>query len=334
MSRLRLLIYVAFFGIQGCSSGRLSGQAFEYPRFIAFFSAKDNGYITSSGVPVLSGYDSVGPFSEGRAWCRRDGNLLLIDIDGNIKCQPNVKTQALLGSPFSGGVSWLNVNDGYCLLNRSGAIIATLDADRVRSHKEGFSAFRKEEKWGFCDFGGKEVVKCRFLFAGDFCEGLARVSNDARLWGYIRPDGSYAIPPQYQMAWDFQEGWAAVKDEQTYFFINKKGQRVLETSFEEVRAFSNGVAVGRIGSKWGWIDRNGEWIVKPIYKFAFDAQEGLIAAEVSEHCYGYMTIDGKAHIAPQFWRAEPFEAGIARVMWENGKHGIINLNGEIIWQEK
>ncbi|RPJ58724.1 MAG: WG repeat-containing protein [Acidobacteria bacterium] len=48
-------------------------------------------------------------------------------------------------------------------------------------------------------------------------------------------------------------------------FIDRYGRRVIEARFDSVWSFSEGLAPAQMGTKWGYIDRTGEWAIAPRY---------------------------------------------------------------------
>jgi len=60
---------------------------------------------------------------------------------------------------------------------------------------------------------------------------LAAVAEQSGRWGYIRPDGSYAIRPEYQAAYDFHNGLAVVSIGQKAGVIDKTGALKLKSSY-------------------------------------------------------------------------------------------------------
>jgi hypothetical protein len=61
------------------------------------------------------------------------------------------------------------------------------------------------------------------------------------------------IPPQFDAAESFLEGLAAVKIDDFWGYIDKKGQLVIPSEFSEAKPFREGLALVNIGSKWGYI---------------------------------------------------------------------------------
>jgi len=64
-----------------------------------------------------------------------------------------------------------------------------------------------------------------------------------------------------------------------YGFINNKGETVIPFEFFNTRNFSEGLApAANAKNDWGFIDKKGNWVIKPTYDFAdsFDAGEARV----------------------------------------------------------
>ena len=56
--------------------------------------------------------------------------------------------------------------------------------DNAWMHFEGLARVEVDDKWGFINKEGNEVIPCLFDDAGDFSEGFARVKLGDK-WGFI-----------------------------------------------------------------------------------------------------------------------------------------------------
>ncbi len=90
--------------------------------------------------------------------------------------------------------------------------------------------------------------------------------------GYLnRFTGKVVAPEQYDKAWVFSEGLAAVVKDSKLFFIDHKGECVLDGSWameaDRDYLFKDGycVVTGFETGKNGLIDRNGDWVIQPEY---------------------------------------------------------------------
>jgi len=80
-------------------------------------------------------------------------------------------------------------------------------------------------------------------------------------WGFIDKQGKTVINPQFYEIWlgSFKQGLAAVQigDYKTgkRGFVDTRGKFVINPQFDEGHAFSEGLAVIRVGDQWGYISR-------------------------------------------------------------------------------
>jgi len=91
----------------------------------------------------------------------------------------------------------------------------------------------------------------------------------------------------------------------------------------------------KIGDEYGYINQEGEWVLKPQKYHSLDYSEGLlphfIGVELINAKYGYLNNKGNFEIQPKYKSASKFSEGLACVTtW--GKQGYINTSGEWIWK--
>lgn len=114
-----------------------------------------------------------------------------------------------------------------------------------------------------------------------FSEGLIAIRRD-RLLGYMDLEGNIAIEPHYDQGGEFAEGLAAAQLEGHWMFIDKTGAVTAE--FPAGIAFAESLSDGlslvsgdrdQPGRKFGYVDRNGHWTIKPAWDDAEPFHEGL-----------------------------------------------------------
>lgn len=115
---------------------------------------------------------------------------------------------------------------------------------------EGLCAVRIGPKWGFIDKTGKLVIPAKFDTAGAFCEGLACVREGKKL-GYVNKTGAYVIPLQFD--------WPNIEDHTDTPDLDFSKEII--SKYE----FGDGLAPASIGGKWGYIDKQGKFVVQPRY---------------------------------------------------------------------
>ena len=71
------------------------------------------------------------------------------------------------------------------------------------------------------------MIQPQFDSVSDFYKGLARVKQDNK-WGYIDKTGKEVIPCKYDVAIFFSEGLARIKLNGEYSYIDKTGKECFE----------------------------------------------------------------------------------------------------------
>ena len=83
-----------------------------------------------------------------------------------------------------------------------------------------------DEKYGFADTDENIIIPCKWSYALNFSEGLASVTNEKGLSGYINYHGELVIPCKYKEAWPFKNGIANVRLNEVPYYIDKKNELV------------------------------------------------------------------------------------------------------------
>jgi hypothetical protein len=106
-----------------------------------------------------------------------------------------------------------------------------------------------------------------------------------------------------------------------YYFLN-----VYQSGFETGKYY----AAVKVDGRWGFIDENGKYIIKPKFMDVLTASESLIGVEVAgSETWGFIDKSGKLVIKPDFEKVRSFSEGLAAVR-VNGKWGFIDKNGKLV----
>jgi hypothetical protein len=204
-------------------------------------------------------------------------------------------------------------------------------------------------KYFFINRKGQRVTP-EFDGAFDFSEDLAAVEVDHKI-GYIRRDGTFALPPIHAGASgiDFSEGLVAVRVEGKVGFMDTTGSIVVKPSYDDAFPFSEGLAPVTSRGKWGYIDKSGNLVIPMRYQIAHMFNEGVASVQLSDSGkWGYIDKTGEFALPPIYDSAMPFCAGVAQVETfrligadsrgcraerYQGKHGIVDHSGKYIWRD-
>ena len=118
--------------------------------------------------------------------------------------------------------------------------------------------------------------------------------------GYFnRFTGEVVVPPQYEKAWIFSEGVACVMEKGMLHFIDHKGQKAIDKEFPYDNCiydycFHNGLCemLGD-GNCIGLIDKQGNWVIEPIYYDMSYSSKGFWLVNDSDFNYGLLDANGQ-----------------------------------------
>jgi hypothetical protein len=294
------------------------------------------GFIDRTGqLAIPAEYEYAEQFSEGLAAVKQDGKYGYIDKRGKMVIEPQYR----LGEPFQDGIARVTLMDG-------------------------------DSRVHFIDRGGKVLLSGNVWDEGKFSEGLLCVNwpgqqgfDSGRARGYVDRNFEFVfrLGEDSSGFWplrceEFHDGMAAVEigASNQWSFIDREGKLAARGPFKQIQPFSEGRAAvalsHELAALWGYIDRHGDFIIEPKYFGARSYTEGLAAVllpleeaadpppdepaakKLPQVKWGYIDVAGRTRIPPRFYRAEPFENGLAQVS-ENPLHiGFIDKTGKYVWQ--
>lgn len=184
----------------------------------------------------------------------------------------------------------------------------------------------------------------RFACATAFSEGVASVAvggedcyDDKNRWGYISPQGSFVIAPQFKAAASFSDGLASVRVGTLYGFINRSGEYVINPRFMFAGKFSEGLAPVRSsesGERFDYVNKKGKVVIRRGFVEASDFSDGYAVVSVEDGKYGYIDKSGNFVIDPIYQRAGVFVRGLAPVCLagdgDQRQCGVVGVNGNFV----
>ncbi len=110
-------------------------------------------------------------------------------------------------------------------------------------------------------------------------------------------------------------------------FVDRKGDFVIAPKFDDAHSFINGRAAATMDDKWGIIDLQGNWLIRPKYKMISQQTKNLIIVE-DKGGYKLINTEMGSTIA-EYEKIKDFEEGLAPYM-SGGIWGFMDYNGSII----
>ena len=227
-------------------------------------------------------------------------------------------------------------DDKTGFINEQGEVVIDFEFEGASTFSEGLARVFVGDKVGFINLEGNMVIPPIYDRALGFSEGLAVVTLGEHQ-GYIDTKGELVIPAQYYKADDFHDGLARVMDSivSEHVFIDPKGKVVLAGKDFMVSQYREGLINCKDKGGWGFINRAGDFIIPPVYKYARPFYEGKAAVAPkkgldgkanSRTLYGFINQVGAMIVPPLYEGSDiRFSEGLCAV-WNKG-YGFIDEKG-------
>ena len=154
-------------------------------------------------------------------------------------------------------------------------------------------------KFGFISEFWKLVVPARYDAAEPFSGPRAAVCA-GELWGYVDAEGKEAIPPRLDAAGPFSEGLAAARLEGRLVYIDAAGRTAFTVAGgRQGLPFRQAVAAVDVGGKWGFVDKQGAFVLPAQFDLVRPHEPGLTLVQRGGKC-GLVDGTGKLILPPRF----------------------------------
>ena len=301
------------------------------------------GYIDKTGRIVITDIHTINGVEEVMSFSKVDGTAavlkkkdpssknrvwMFIDKEGKNILEPSIESLKTLHS-FSCERALFNDGTLFGYFDKKGKVVIPANFGGAKDFGENGLApvklsrenFRTTtgSSWGYIDVNGNVKIPAQFASADIFSHGLAAVTYQDKgthklMAGCINENGEIVFKSdKYTIVGQFApNGLAPVKIANKGGYINRKGEIVI-TGFDRIKGFAeNGLAAASyidkkaMSPKWGFIDSQGKWYIKPIYDDAgFFSVNGLAPVKIGDF-WGYIDTTGNMVIEPQFRAAYEF----------------------------
>ena len=187
------------------------------------------------------------------------------------------------------------------------------------------------------DYNDRSKFTMQASAASMFYNNIATICNKDGEWIFISQKGDTLFPTTYSKATVFSEGYAWIlKKGEMPGAINTKGDiHISLRDIREVRVFHESRAAFAITKRknvlWGYIDKNGNEIIKPQYRNVHNFRLGMAAVqENTEGKWGYINLMGEVVIPFQYLLAYPFDDNGNAIVKEENHYLTIDRKGNIL----
>jgi WG containing repeat len=181
------------------------------------------GYVDRMLQPITDRkFEAAFMFSEGAAAVKLDGRFGYIKPDGAWLIEPRFDE----AEPFFGGLAVVKTGGKFGYVKPDGTWQIEPRFEVARRFRDGFAIVRVDGKNGMIDATGEWLVEPRWRVLGLALDsGLAAARTDEK-WGFIDAGGAQVIGGQYDEFSYFQRGVAWVKSGGTWCAIDRRGRSV------------------------------------------------------------------------------------------------------------
>ncbi len=247
---------------------------------------------------------------------------------------------------FNPNYDHLSKISGGCAIARIGSVWFILCADgkenqlqhqfkEMKEFNEGMAAFTSlDGRNGFVNDKGEIVIQPKFNGVGNFTDGFAWARNFNDKLGFIDKKGEFVIQSKYDVVTPFDPiaKRATARIGKQTLILKEDGTEIITSVNITIKKFVGGVALASEAGRWGYLDKDGKWLVSPKYENAYDFSYGIGVVELGGF-WGIVGADGKILLEPTYSKITEFKNGYANVK-RGDKWGIINKEGKEVLAPK
>jgi hypothetical protein len=265
------------------------------------------GYFDTKGVWVTKQiFDRVTPFHEGLAAVKISDKWGYINKKGEIV----IPAKFDLACRFSEGLAIVRIGSfgtgKFGIIDKQGKWIVEprfssnafpyeTDLFELMFFVDGKCPMGDGKKWGFINAVGDFVIQPKFDALKGFSEGLAAVDivdGTSEKVGFIDVNGKMVIEPRFTYSglfwtYKFHEGVAVIAQGNLYGLINKEGKEIIKADYTDLYGCHEGlIPFQKRFDGFGYMDKNGNIVLKPIYHSAGNFSLGLACVSVKNENSG------------------------------------------------
>ena len=197
--------------------------------------------------------------------------------------------------------------------NREFSVLKEVAYDKVGSFYEGFAYVVSDNKLGFIDIGGVEVIPLNYEYKKDFnfnfYQNYAFIYKNGK-FGVIDKENNLIKAPMYD---DVLNDYELEFDYTTEYY---EGYELVPV---------------KLNNKWGYISRNGQDVIQPEYVEAYPfVNNELARVKLQTDAYNFIDKNNTLLSSSNFSSAQDFYDGYAVTSLGDYKVGLIDTSGNVV----
>ncbi len=278
------------------------------------------GFIDETGnIQISFFWENAFPFFGGLSVVQSEGKWGMIDRQGQIVapcCYEGIINQLQEDNVQKVFCAVYNGKFGYITSEGKTAIPFVLDNHIGKcsgEFREGVAPVVFNGKKLFIDYCGEVVIEPQdeFDFIGSYYKNFAMAirytSPHKIMHGFLNKQGELSVPVKYeQFGGSYSEGVMPVLFDKKLVYIDMCGRIILETDYDYVTDFGDGIAWGRRNGQWESFNQKGDIVgLRGQWDRVFHYKKDKWIVE-NGNTYGCVGVDGSQIYAPQNIPKNPF----------------------------
>lgn len=224
----------------------------------------------------------------------------------------------------------VKLDDKWGFVDRKGMEIIPVVCDAVNDFLEEVTTIQENDQWFIVDtLNNRKPVPYTSKGISSFNEGVAAFEMGGKR-GLMDKKTKIIAAPKYDIIFYFHDGLALVELDEKQGFVNTKGQEVIPLIYDNFPGFKDGYAAVSIQDKYGFIDKTGKMVIPAKYRDVYDFYDGLARVSIGGKL-GCINAKGEL-VIPAVYSEIMVGEGVLGVIVE-GKGQFLDLTGKPLFPE-
>lgn len=305
-------------------------DVFNFHKKLAVVERDGNlGLIDYKGDVILPvNYKEIGMYSCNRIPVLRDSLYGYINVKGEEVIEPQYQT----AYDFENGRAKVRFNNGFSIIDTSGGLIVNDTFQAIFDVQYKLLRAVKNNKYGLLTLSGDTILPFEYDKIGAFFNNLA-VAAKGKKYFYIDTTGTPKFEEEFDYEpfifnfADFQNGTVKYYRKGKFGIMDTAGNRLFPAIFDDVGNYGEHLTPVKKGDLWGYANQN----VKLVLKYKFGMAKPFIDSTAwvrLDGKWGLINLDGEYILKPQFTLVEELDK--FHVVEKDTMKGLINPAGSIV----
>ncbi|HLG03189.1 MAG TPA: WG repeat-containing protein, partial [Bacteroidia bacterium] len=288
------------------------------------------GYLNQNGKIVISPtLKNSKPLGNGFLGFSRTGKWGIMNTNGLEIC-PETYHEIL---PFSEGFAAVRLGNRWGFIDTAGTEVIPAKYEKAGAFRNGMARVLLRQRWGFIDKENNLLVEAKFLQAGDF-RGMSAPVKTIQGWGLVNRSGHFLLKAVWKAIVPLDSAGPAIfiiRNETASGLARSDGKIILSPIYNAYLWLGEGRIGYRSGLYWGMLDTTGRAVTQNIFDRIKPFGENYAAVSY-EGKWGFINSNGKFVIRPSYKTAGIFNMNRAYVITQENRSCLIDTTGKIVMQ--